>query len=829
MPDTHIITSSRGCIRYQPDSRSSRLCTGDTLLQTGTRRARPSRIVVTSVSSDLPPIEPPKKRTHRFGKLAGTRDSGAIRFLRSVVPAHSTSPKADDPVKPLQDGRRASQQQESRRVDGQEMPGPDFLRPASYTQSRGGFANSKTPRGSLTPDSHNNFNASNVSLARARSGSVATLPEERPVASGNGMSVNLNLAEPVLFLQGFDHAENSSTRNTAMLRGHLHLKVQKSVKIKAVSLRFRGLASTKWPEGIPPKKIEFAETDTLMSHTWPFFNAQFPNAANGTGADVVQLVSSGPEHNGSPYLSPSPMNSSINVAKDSRLSLSANQPRSFEKGETSKTGPSVAQKGYRIFHPGEYIYNFELPLDSRLPETIDVELGSVKYELEASVERAGAFRTNLYGQKEVKLIRAPAESSLEQVEPIAISRNWEDQLHYDIVISGKSFPLGAKIPIAFKLTPLAKVQCHRIKVFVTENIEYFCSQKRVHRMEPTRKVLLYEKRADGQTMTTFQGSSSRIISGGGVPYDQREAAQRGENVERNDPANLLGRLEENYNIGPTEMEFTVQLPGCQAGAEPNRLNKLHFDTTYQNIQVHHWIKIVMRLSKPDAVDPNRRRHFEISIDSPFHILSCRASQANTALPAYSSPESLDPNAPLADCGCPGAPQRRISPSHVPTLGNLNEGSGRSGSVSDTTSNDGGRSRGSSLSNVIDANGDVPHGASATSMTPHLARPQPAHVHSNTPAVPRPMHMLRAPSFNPPAFEEEQPPPPLVTPPPQYNDIASPSSGLADYFTRLANTYDEEEEEGEEDRGSGRVEVPLTPGGSVSRSFEMRRTWVPAGR
>jgi hypothetical protein len=31
-------------------------------------------------------------------------------------------------------------------------------------------------------------------------------------------------------------------------------------------------------------------------------------------------------------------------------------------------------------------------------------------------------------------------------------------------------------------------------------------------------------------------------------------------------------------------------------------------------------------------DPTKRRHFEISIDSPFHILSCKATQANIYLP-----------------------------------------------------------------------------------------------------------------------------------------------------------------------------------------------------
>ena len=427
--------------------------------------------------------------------------------------------------------------------------------------------------------------------------SAFNLEDEKPIASGNGVVMGIHLAEPVLFLQGFENSE-TSPGNTAMLRGSLHLRVQKSAKIKAVTLKFKGKAITKWPEGIPPRKIDFDETDTIMSHTWPFFNAQFESAEKSTNADHVQLFK-GPEGASTtvtrldPIGRSTPDASSVNLnPKDARkLALSVNQSRSFGKGDPPPGGPGVAAKGYRTFLPGDYIYNFELPLDSRLPETIDVELGSVKYELEATVERSGAFKANLVGSKEITLIRAPAEGSLEQVEPIAISRNWEDQLHYDIVISGKSFPLGTQVPIAFKLTPLAKVQCHRIKVMVTENIEYFCSNKRVHRMEPTRKVQLFEKRADGPPTTTYPGSTMRITAGGGIPYDLRASAARGEEVTPVDTSNLLGSLDGDSNVGPTEMEFSVQLPSCHTMNQRDRSQRLHFDTTYQNIQVHHWIKV----------------------------------------------------------------------------------------------------------------------------------------------------------------------------------------------------------------------------------------------
>ena len=154
----------------------------------------------------------------------------------------------------------------------------------------------------------------------------------------------------------------------------------------------------------------------------------------------------------------------------------------------------------------------------------------------------------------------------------------------------------------------------------------------------------------------------------------------------------------------------------------------------------------MRLSKPDATDPTKRRHFEISIDSPLSSI--------------------------------------------------------------------GRSRGNS-----DAVIPTP--------TPTLTRPQAAHIGGpNDSTVQRPIHLMRVPSFNPPAFSEIEPPPPVETPPPLYETIASPTSGLADYFSRLSDAYDSDSDPERNDRA--RVEIPLTPGGRTNRSMDERRTWLPVG-
>ena len=209
----------------------------------------------------------------------------------------------------------------------------------------------------------------------------------------------------------------------------------------------------------------------------------------------------------------------------------------------------------------------------------------------------------------------------------------------------------------------------------------------------------------------------------------------------------------------------------------------------------------MRLSKPDVQDPTKRRHFEISIDSPFHILSCRATQANIALPAYTSPESTTLLTEHSACGCPGAPRRRNSPSSLlPTLKTL-------------------RTEGGNLSSSsLDA--PSPSG---------IQRPQAAHIHDPNAGPSRPMHLLRSPSFNPPPFSAEEPPPPLMTPPPNYDTlVGGDMNGLADYFSRLADEVGEHEDNRGTLSPGARMELPLTPGGRVNRSMDERRTWVPLG-
>ena len=203
----------------------------------------------------------------------------------------------------------------------------------------------------------------------------------------------------------------------------------------------------------------------------------------------------------------------------------------------------------------------------------------------------------------------------------------------------------------------------------------------------------------------------------------------------------------------------------------------------------------MRLSRPDENDSAKRRHFEISIDSPFNILSCRATQANISLPAYSAGGSGQAGADEYDCGCPGAAmRRRNTPPTGASTATTQANNPAPGVQRSWTNDDGG-----------------------------LTMPTQAHVHNDpNSGEARPMHLLRVPSFAPPSFDEEEPPPPLVTPPPLYETVTDSRNALADYFARLAD----ETEDDSSDRS--RLDYPLTPGGRVNRSMDVPRTWTPIG-
>lgn len=468
---------------------------------------------------------------------------------------------------------------------------------------------------------------------------------KKPTAESGSVKMYIICVEPNLYVEGFSKDEVSK-RPPTLLRGALFIRVTKPVKIKSIKLSFSGVSRTEWPEGIPPKREEFQEVKELMNYTWPFFDYQDTTVVNkGTHIFIPRTedelhdfsnLSPMSSHDNDLHAmkSPSSLMSTLIGATTSNSSVNNTPKKSRMKNvllpNFRSAGRAATDPGFlmpqssngslvnsnsafdeaKLFAVGDYIYTFELPIKSSLPETMRVSYGSNKYYLEAMIERSGKFKQNLYGKRMINVVRAPFQDSVEENQPIIINREWENRLQYDIVIYSKQVVLNSYLPISFRMIPLEKVKVHRLRVYMTEHLDYYCNNKKVHRTEPQKKVLLLEhKPSEGQN------------------------------------ENLLAL--DGDEIGGMELDFQVFIPEVYG---PGR--RLSPESDNENIQCHHWIKICIRISKSEPTPelPQKRKQYELTIDSPMHLLSPLCAHANTLLPSYDDQIDMDNSVELASSG-----------------------------------------------------------------------------------------------------------------------------------------------------------------------------------
>jgi hypothetical protein len=242
------------------------------------RTVRPHRIHIARVEADRQRRPRPRRHKSRktisiiFGKLAGPKES-TKRFFKSVIRTKAV----ESPSEPLAQTPVVSPPPpQSPSVI--ESPRPRLKRPFSWAPGSTELSRMRVSLlvrreskrrsatavmdptlrhsiaspigGVLAPPIAMNEETRHSSPTMQSFPNVGQkIPDEKPVASGNGVSVSIALAEPCLFLQGFEQGDFQANRSTAMLRGGLHLRFSKATKIKSVTLKFKGVATTKWPEG----------------------------------------------------------------------------------------------------------------------------------------------------------------------------------------------------------------------------------------------------------------------------------------------------------------------------------------------------------------------------------------------------------------------------------------------------------------------------------------------------------------------------------------------------------------------------------------------------
>lgn len=111
---------------------------------------------------------------------------------------------------------------------------------------------------------------------------------------------------------------------------------------------------------------------------------------------------------------------------------------------------------------GTYTYPISFAIPANTPPTLHCDYGSVTYRLKATVHRPGTFTSKLTTSREVTLIACPGEDDLDESDNVVVQRQWETQMHYVIVISGRAFPIGSVIPLHLTFVPMSKIKIYRI-------------------------------------------------------------------------------------------------------------------------------------------------------------------------------------------------------------------------------------------------------------------------------------------------------------------------------------------------------------------------------
>ncbi|KAG8732449.1 hypothetical protein FRC11_013569 [Ceratobasidium sp. 423] len=291
--------------------------------------------------------------------------------------------------------------------------------------------------------------------------------------------------------------------------------------------------------------------------------------------------------------------------------------------------PDAEAEMWQEFKKGTYNYPISFAVPANTPPTLHCDFGSISYRLKAVVHRTGTFVPKLVAHAEVTLISCPGEDDTEERENIVVERQWDEQLRYYITISGKSFPIGGTVPITLVMMPLSKVKIYRLTVLLEEKIDYYAHGRRVARHDPTRRYeLMTLKYPNAKHDKGIRQPLLPVLDNSNDAISHSPLASL---IEGQDPDEIATNLL-NPN-GPWTLQLQANLPTCSS--------PIHFTCkhTKSNIIISHWIKIMIRVERGDdsQMDKGKRKQFDIIVETPVHILSCKCNPDYTSLPPYSLP------------------------------------------------------------------------------------------------------------------------------------------------------------------------------------------------
>ncbi|KAJ1973971.1 hypothetical protein H4R35_003839 [Dimargaris xerosporica] len=283
---------------------------------------------------------------------------------------------------------------------------------------------------------------SSTSLSRSASTTpTVTTPNFSPLTSPRSSlyhlplmkqsnSVNIVLLENPLVVRG-----SADEAAGCLLQGQVVLTLYESMKIKAITLHFRGEERVFWADGFSSNKDTTGgqrvvrEKVELIDHQWHFAEpTSTPTTAASSRRSSIASTSSANGGNG-------------NLTSTASLALS------------TPSGPK--RKSAVTFAAGQYAYAFSLAIPGSLPETTHTELGQVSYKLKVVVERT-KFHLNMTDELIVPIKRQPLLSSTQWLQSLDISDTWDRFVTYEITAPSRVYSDGAIIPLSIRFIPQSK-------------------------------------------------------------------------------------------------------------------------------------------------------------------------------------------------------------------------------------------------------------------------------------------------------------------------------------------------------------------------------------
>jgi hypothetical protein len=244
-------------------------------------------------------------------------------------------------------------------------------------------------------------------------------------------------------------------------------------------------------------------------------------------------------------------------------------------------------------------FPFEMFIPNDVPESIECELGYVEYRLIASMRRPRRFplSSEFVAEVPIQLIRLPVDVSVSgecPAESISISRGLPEFGEYSITIEKHIVSPGTTLPVSLRFSssvPKARIEG------VTVKIHERC------------------------TIRAPEKGVTRIIN-------HKITLRRTDQVSPN-----LGINMDDLRGAPWEDRLFYEVPD-------DRKIPLHPSTSYRDINIKHWIQVLIKVSIPN---PNEAEVAsrpllvkEVMLDSKMWVLRAGATSEDfVTLPQYS--------------------------------------------------------------------------------------------------------------------------------------------------------------------------------------------------